>query len=58
MVKEAENKKKATTDSLKKIEEGIEKSKKEANEQEMKLHETQIKKLSQEQEVIGETKEI
>jgi len=58
LVKEAENKKKATTDSLKKIEEGIEKSKKEANEQEMKLHETQIKKLSQEQEVIGETKEI
>ena len=55
MVKDAENHKKATAESLKKIEEGIDKSKREANEQEMKLHEIQIKKLTQEKEVIGDS---
>jgi len=53
-VKDAEFNKKHTEDSLKKLQDGIEKSKREANEQEMKLHEVEIKKLSQEKEVIGE----
>lgn len=58
MVKDAENHKKATAESLKKIEDGIDRSKKEANDQEMKLHEIQIKKLTQEKEVIGESQQI
>lgn len=53
-VKDAEFNKKHAEDSLKKLQDGIEKSKREANEQEMKLHEVEIKKLSQEKEVIGE----
>jgi len=58
LVKDAEHQKKVTAESLKKLEDGIEQSKRAANEQDMKLHEIELKKISQEKEIIGESAEI
>lgn len=58
LVKEAEHQKEVATKSLRKIEEATDMSKRASNEADIKLHEIELKKISQEKDVLGESAEI